>query len=489
MRDLFVFMIGRVRCKKMEFGSLLDYNDPNFFAALKAAEKKLIPKLASNFFRIIVDHLKSCPDDEVVDAIYSAMTKLVSKGSIMEIFARDGFLMELPFWKGAPYDLILDLLYVIIDKNPESIEKFAPQLAKIASYRGEKCLILLSRYAYHMRTLKNPWPIVDVLFIQSTRFSALDVGVSYVWLLAMLCRAFSDFMDRHAERSWEIIVAILADNDKSRLWVNCWESLSAIASVSPTFDTPWKLLKAHIGITNVRPYILSFLVVANTDGFEPDVRTLGTLLKAAKADVLGTTALMRLAGIEKVSAMLTMDMRWVDKGLPTRVETLRLVLVMNRHESLREQIGRPKDLISLFTELNKSDWESMPTVLSIVIRNMAIHQKVLRALDETGFFHAYIERASDRMVDAVMLGEAISRVAELGCLERFCDVLKRALRKEVDADFSVVCRMGSNMSRIPALRDYMIAIKIPAVLKKRMQRDGNKYLTRLHTRLTEKLRS
>ena len=450
----------------MKLAALASVNDGSFVSELRKADRSLKPEDASEFFEILCGHLRTIQDLEIASEIYLAIEKVISQKKFLDVFVSGNFLNRLPFTRKAHFEMLLDVVYTVVDRAPNAFDAdFAEKFQGIIRHRGRKCLIVLAMYARHFNNLQDPWPMLDLLFYEEERFTVIDVVCQYVSLLSLLCQSFPDFRRSRGENCWDVITGVLEREDTDEVLAACWEAVTGIESFEHTHAIDYKLLQRQFAHAELRSSILSFMIVSPLVGFVADAKFVGNLLKAAKKDTRAGLVLMKLAKGDGVSGMLSEDTAWMALGLPNVIDTLRIMLVVFSHPAAKDAIRQAPELVQLLNSLNKVRARAMTTLLAVVVRRLELEEEAIKELSESGFFTRFFERG-DSLKDVVLMAETVARVCFVHELYGPCETLKEVLETESD-EFDVMCLAGMRLAKHKKLKAKMIKAGIPAVLAKR----------------------
>ena len=449
----------------MKLTALTSVNDDLFVKELRKVEK-LREDDGHEFFRILTGHLQTIQNPDIAREIYLAIQKAISRKDLLSVFISGNFLSQLPFNRKAHFEHLLDVIYTLVTRAPNSLDaSFAANFQNMVRHRGRKCLIILSIYAQHFNNLSDPWPMLDLLFYEQERFTVFDVVSQYVSLLSLLCQSFPEFRRSRGANSWDVIMDVISHEDADEILATCWEALTGIESFEHGYPIDYRLMQRQFAHSELRSAILSFMIVSPLHEITVDATFVGRLLKTAKKDTRAVLVLMKLARASYVSEMLSADTEWMSLPLPRVIDTLRLALVVFSHEKAKDAVRKAPELVQLLCQLNQVRSPAMTTLLAAVVRNLKLGEEEIQGLSECGFFRQFFDRG-DILKDIVIMADTVAGVCYIDELCDVCGTLKDVLETET-SDFDVICRVGMKMARHKRVRKAIVKSGIPAVLLKR----------------------
>jgi hypothetical protein len=454
----------------MNLDHLDDPLGPRFLRALQGAPELISSPQSSEFFSLLIVHLSRNLQPSTRKAIYLCLCKVLSKRPFWKFFVARDLLLSLPLSTPSHFELILDICYVLVDRDPDAFTpEFATHFSQIIRYHGRKSLILLTLYSRHFNNLTSPWPMIDLLFREQRRFLAPDIVCEYASLLSLLCQSFPVFRAARASNCWSILSNLLVSDAYDDILPTCYNSLCGIQSVDHLHHIDYSLLQKHFSQESNRSSILSLLILApfqdEAVDFAFERSFIFGIVEEAATNPRATLVLLKLAQRKTVSQTLASDPNWLSNGLPGVPDTLRIFLVVHSHSEFKsELIGSPA-FLQLLKNLNELPQPAVTGVLAGLLRNLRLDKSILVKLSEAGFFKQFLKRRK-AVYPFLVMADAISRVCYVQDLIWFVPVVREAL-ETAERDFDSAARACINMVRYPEVKRHVQMSGIPEIVADR----------------------
>lgn len=466
------------RKKSANLLSLKNLRDPGFAAALSNMHVYVTPENIGNYTKALLDHFRNETQLEFSTGrrILQQFCHILSNEEILDSFNEQKLALLLPYKTKRFQDDLLDVLYVLITRSPYIFdEKLASSFERMIQYRGKKCLILLTKYSQQFNALKDPWPMLDLLFHYSERFTAIDTAAAYISLLSLLCQSFPAFRKGRSKISWELMLSFI-EFDDNEILIALYQSLAGIMSVDKSNKVPFKNVKEHFNNRELRPFVISFLMVSPLDPIiTSDDHIVKVLLKQGRTNNKATLLLMKMSKTIETANLLASNTKWIQNPLPEYIETFRLFLVLYSHASLRPILMKSPQLITLLTELNSNKLKSMTILLCNTLRRMELTEDFILALSSAGFIKKYFQRGidNDAVMNILLFADSISRVRYIDELKMVCTLIVGMLQKP-DDKYPMVCQVGIDLSKHRVCNNKFQKIGVSILLSQQLNNELTK---------------
>ena len=388
------------------------------------------------FFRLVLSHFSN-PDLDVAcgKEILRAICKILSISDFfLKAFIDNKFAPTLPFGNRKYLDDILDVLYVLVYRDPRVFdENLASQFGSRIKNRGEKSLMLICFYAQRFNEVDNPWPMLDLLFSESARFSKEDIAGQYAMLLSTLVQTYPEFRRARGEAAWTNVCALLSI-EKPEVLMSVYNACCGITANVKRCRFPFEWIKVHFAIEALMPYVLSFLLIANLE-FEElrDKVFVKSVVRVAHENRKGALALMRLAQDKAIAQALVEDCTWMEEDLPSLIDTLRVFLIVFQHKPLRTMIAGMPEFIVFLSRLTNEQDENLYAIVAKILRRIDLDEEIIGDLSNSCFLQEYIDAAdtigkAGAWRAAILVLDKIAHVAYTRELLKSCDMLVRLIK-------------------------------------------------------------
>ena len=388
------------------------------------------------FYQIVLSHFSNADLDVACGKeILRAICKVLSISDFfLRAFVNNNFAEALPFANRKYLDDLLDVMFVLVHRAPRVFnEDIANQFRSRIKYRGEKSLMLLCFYAQKFNDVDNPWPMLDLLFQESERFSKEDIAGQYAMLLSTLVQTYPEFRRSRGEAAWNAVCDLLSI-EKTDVLMNVYNACSGICSNVKRCRFPFEWIRVHFVNDELMPYVLSFLMVVHLE-YE-DLRDkvfVKALVRVAHESRKGALVLMRMAQDRMISQHLVEDCTWMEEDMPSMIDTLRIFLVVFQHKSLRPMIASVPEFVVLLSRLTNAKDEGLYAIVCKIVRRIELDKEIITDLSSSCFLQEYIDTA--KVIDtpgawrSVMLVlDRIASVCYTRELLKSCETLAKIIK-------------------------------------------------------------
>ena len=415
---------------------LADPNSKHFLNEIASVHLFVTHDQILEFYRLILSHFNN-PDLDITcgKEILRALCKVLSISDFfLKAFVDNNFAATLPFGNRKYLDDILDLLYVLVQRAPRVFDStVASQFGSRIKNRGEKSLMLLALYSQRFNEVDNPWPMLDLLFSETARFSKEDIAGQYAMLLSTLVQSYPEFRRARGQAAWDTVCGLL-NIEKPAVLMSVYNACCGITANVKKCRFPFEWVKVHFAIDELKPYVLSLLLIVNLE-FEElrDKVFVKSVVKLAHDNRKGVLALMRLAQDKAIAQALVEDCNWMEEDLPTLIDTLRLFLIVFQHKPLRGMIASVPEFLVFLSRVTNEEDENLYGIVAKILRRIDLDEEIMSDLSNSCFLQEYLDMAQTIDKDgawraAILVLDRIAQVGYTRELLKSCDVLVKLIK-------------------------------------------------------------
>ncbi|OHT13218.1 hypothetical protein TRFO_16649 [Tritrichomonas foetus] len=410
-----------------------------FIDEIQSAHVYLTLEQSTPFFNIVLSHFDKDLAIDKGKEILHCLSKILSVEDFLKVFVKKNFAVSLPFLRKEYIDDLFDVLYVIVTRAPEAFdEELCACFHKRIKNRGEKSLLLITIYAQHFNEFDNPWPMLDLLFHCSSRFSKPDLAARYAALLSTLVQLYPEFRRGRGKEAWNTITDILSQVDDPPTLSSLYNSLCGISVWVKRCDFPFSVAKKHLKNPELAPSVLSLFLIIPLRGKELEDRVMVKfLLKMAASNGRATLVLFKLAENEGVATILAEDPIWLSSDIPQIVDTLRLLLVVFQHRDLRLVIAQSIEFSDFLQRLLDMKNESILGIVCVIIRRIDLTPELVKDLSNSSIIMNFINVAkqigtNEAKRNILLLLDKIGKVAYTRELVQSCERITQMILDKGD---------------------------------------------------------
>ena len=455
---------------EIHFDILKNPNSPQFFHELSMVPNYLKDTQFKEFLKIMNEYFeqKQNISPKIGRSLLVTLRKILKTEKFRNKFLTSEYKYRLPF-ENKKYSLyLLNICYDFAVSAPEAFnESLCQQFSTIVPYFSQKCLVVIALYSQHFDDDNiDPWPMVDLLFRQ-TAFSSPTNAVEFSKLLTYLCSNYPPYLLYRSNHCWIRLCDLLNMTETYSL-TSIYSALITIISLlqadygetfqesphsSPTpqksskitksnkkshqnsppspklvqnpldniFPPPLKFLIAHIENPELQELVLSLLIKCPFKSWFTtlsDPTLINALLKAAETNEHASLFLTKLSSHSLVGEILLQDTTWLEKSLPTPIDTLRLSLAIFQHQKLREIIADAPEFPNLLLAFTLRKNPGMLTIVCTLLRRIQITSERVRRMisPNSQFLKVFFDTARD-LGDPVSLNSALLVARNFGKCE------------------------------------------------------------------------
>jgi hypothetical protein len=372
--------------------SLLDPASPRFFQVLRSSVQKLTRDQIPDYFSTLADLLAS-EDMDVRSAVAEALCDFFSQNPpSVQTFQTNRCLRQIPI-----SEEFLAVCQFLAATSPNCLNAVCRQLLNAAAEFPGHVLSIIAVYSRQFDELHDPWPVIDLLFSQSSVFGALGTAENFLRLLSYLVQ-FDAFAAQKAQAAWDCVVEVL---ELKSVAVVC-SGYSALIHIAGSGEGeienfPIDLVTKHLRLASrpngkfqaILPCAISLLL--HVPAPEPTPALIQALLLVAETNVRGTVVLISLIQQQAAAATLVTDTTWLSKELPTLVDTIRILGAVLIHAELRQSITAADELPGFLNRVTKLP-EGL-TIIAILVRRLVLDAAALRRFSRARFLQSYFRLA------------------------------------------------------------------------------------------------
>lgn len=397
-----------------------------FKTELKKAKDYLPEEQALRFFKIMHNHFRHDIDSQVGCLVLDAFHSLLKRDEIRKIYIEKGFVSALPLDKKDFLQENMNILFLFVALAPEVFDELlCLSFQKIIPHCGEKSLILITNYSLKFSELQEPWFMLDLLFHNRSRFSKPDLVEKFSCLLATLVETIPEFCYGRGQNAYAVLIDLLKVYDNVQILITLLNNICRICAYVKDMKIELALVSELLKYKEIKLHVIDLLLVIPPDTY--DQHYVRQLLRTASKSVKATLILMRHAQDPQFAEILTIDPVWMEKDLPTFIDTLRLFFVVFRHANLRSQLTSDSDFpFFLLKMLKQKRIELFSMSLMIIRRINPLTEDLIQSLSDIGYLTLFFEMAESfnnvqASHDAILLADTIGKIAFTHELLLQCD--------------------------------------------------------------------
>lgn len=499
---------------ELNFASLQIVGSDEFIEEIKHCNKSLKKNQAKRFFQEILGLLGTDSlDKEFAKFILHGLFRTLRNYVFLDIFVEEKFIHFLPYRRKCLHEEILNIFYLIVHNSPQAFDELVAQnFSHIIRHRGYKSLCILYLYSHQFLLVSNPFPILDLLFSEKNRFSAPDTSIKYMILLSQLVQSYIQFRNKYSHQVWNIFNQFL-NNDNPEIVCVAYDEMAGICSVDQSNKIPFKTIQSHLAtvfngpITNIHISILHLLFMAP---FNPDeiLCLIQPLLEISKKNNTATLYLMRVAVNPMIASKLASNFSWLNEELPNKIETLRLFLVVFRHQFIKNEILRinidknfkfyktppnsskkinahknpshvSQNFIA-FTNFLSSLMEipnsAIYTTITLIIKGIQkqLHETNILYLSQSGFLKTFFKKVPQNV--AIFMANIISHITYVPELLSVCDLILKLGEKNLKL-YEMCTKTAIQLCHYKQCKNHFLKLEAYQIYEKHYEKDSNDQYT------------
>ena len=403
-----------------DFDSLRKPGTKEFYNALSNVQNVVNAKL---FFKSISSLFSPNVSIEDQKLVLNSITKLVANQRNADTFITNGFITILPFQNATFDEEFSSLLYNLVQNSANLLtDQVIPYFMDYIDRQPEKSLLLISNFSMQFSQIQNPWPFIDILFLNRLKFSYPHIAPFYCTLLAYLCKKHKSFRKERGKKSWRNIWKCI-ENPETKSLRKCYAALCACSCVnSVSIRIP--IITKHLLVKNLQSNCLSLLLLVPP--IEYDEELVRNLLNIATIDKRAILVLCQMCENPELCIPFIENDEWMKSELPQYEDTLRLLLVIFQHKELRNSISQAPNLFFLLRAVVSIEKVSFICACSSIMRRFSMTDEIIQKASESGFLRTIFALSSEMgnqkaLHSAMLLAIKIAEIAYTKELLIICD--------------------------------------------------------------------
>lgn len=515
------------------FEKLRKSKNNEFIQELKSLSKIIDERDAQQYFSVLMDRLNGKPTNLITKEILSSIYKVISvRSKFLDIFAKKRYILDLPYSAKIYNREILNILYVVIKKYPETIVNGLEDYFKdLIKYECKKSLLLLYHYTNKFEILEKDQTKILGLLVDddcSQRLSADATINEYIVLLNAVFERSESFRNEYSEQAWKIMDKILHEassadqnrfqdkpQNKSEFISTCYMVLARIQSYYQKDEVDFELARSHLEIEEIQNSVLSLLFYTpfEDQSIGKNEKFISCLIKLSQKYGLATLVLINICSKSKNAIdYLSQNNEWliIDPKFGSYTLDLFLIVYKSKYETM--ELGKEfADFLIRFcdsSDKKESNKRSIVKIISTLLRRVRINTTVLDELlkNET-FFDNLIEstietRKSLYFYHCALIADTIFQFIKLNnlndsaaakyinLLPKFCRVINSGISLKSKSLYQF-CLMGWKISEYKVVKDEFNNLDIQSILREKaddekINADEKKAVKKFLNRLTKK---
>lgn len=479
--------------------------DEDFFENLKKANELLSADNAQDYFDALMVHFQQEECNlENATTILNTILQDIQNDDIFEVFKEQSF-YQLPF--GQFPKPIFDIIYDVLQKDPSVLceddfgkpEQFQAAV-RSDPRKGLSVIAMLSQKYIEDQEL-YAWPVVDVLLnkdIASTLYTDPQLLSSSLSILVFLVQKSQEYAEARLTQIFKHIDRnILTENhdDKSlrQIYVAlCYlrDEAKKIGKVNSIL-LPFEKMCRDLDSQKAQGPILALLVDNNNPEDLKYPELIQKLFEVAQHNLKASIVLMKLATSKSCATYVFGDGEWLLKKLPDTVDTLRLFLVIFKHQFIRVQCANNKNFIPflklIIEQLNSA---GVVTIVCTIIRRIELDEQYVKNLGKQGLVKAFIQSATQNDDDTKVASHSLllflNTIAEYAYLDDYLSIIPFIVDKTThDKNLSEIASyIDVTLAKYQECLDKMIELNLDKFFRKqvsnpnspKMQKNAKKFL-------------
>ena len=426
--------------KAINFPILENPSHPEFIRQLKFSTYRVSTSQLTNFFKILLNHFNFRIHSKIGNEILLSICKILSiNEESISIFIQAHYSLMLPFGQKEFRLQLLDLLFILVKKNPETfIESLSIKFSTLVPFEPKKCLIIISIFSQNFENLREPFPMIDILFRQSDYFRSIECADDYISLLIWLLQKSPTFRKQRIQHCWTYVCDMLNLSNIAIL-NTCYYGLCKISEVDKDsikeLGYPVSAVAKHILRRPLRNAVMSLLMrYPPSSDTRHMIDLLLSLIKVSEEDNKAILLLMGLSMDGMNALLLLQNPEWMIKPLPQTLDTMKLFCILLLHPELREVLIKPDITIDFFKSLLSINSIGISSAISTIMRKLPLTQDFIGKLSDSGFLGLYFSTVLEHedeeiLLSALRLLDTIARIRYVRELSEMVDTLVRLIKE------------------------------------------------------------
>lgn len=487
---------------------------PKFNEELADAEIRLFPNQFDQFFEIVTNHLRTNPNDtKLCMKLLIAVDSVLYYDQAFESLTKSSIIDYLPFSTAKLIILSFKILKLAFMFRPNFFEEnFMPIMKHLISILPvEMTLSLFIIYAHSFEYIENPWPILDLLIKEKSKFFHIndeddeeettklkvkkyfnndpdveadfiidDTDESFLSLLFFLNSNFKVYKQHRLKYCRPIFIESMFDPTISKK-----AALTAYKAAISLYDSEFG---DKIGISSLfndlkdsefEDLALQILAKMNVDSIPIKNKYILQLINSSHVNEKASLILQKMMSNSqrngKIASILLDNSKWLKFGLPTFSHTLMIFQSCVRfgNQSLLNNVKNCEEIPLFFKELvhseNINDIQQIPQLIQ------DIEFDDFKSLSEISFFDSLLDKISsvEEEDDALTFIRLLSDLASIRYsrdFKKFIVVLKKLLKNKNNNEiFHAALKALANLSAYEKCAEQIQDLNVISIAEKNCQ--------------------
>ena len=388
---------------KISQGILSDINSPLFPSELEKVDNSTFKK----FLVILKNHLKSKIPHRILMLLLQKTDDLINTPKNIRLFCQARIYHFLPYEydendekSNNILDLSMDILKKVFISCPEYIdEDFEPIMNILVNLKPKRAAELISIYAQSFSYIENPWPILDLLIKNKSRFFKSDGGVIIINTLKNLIQRYKNYRKNRLAYCRPIFTYFIT----SPILDNVIAAYKALYELyDEKFDLPFKKISSDLHDYQICDYAINLFLKIDDD--IPAVKEIIlSLLKLAKSNSNHTVSVCKKASkilqkmVKNIDAaeIMIVSSNWLKYQIPTYYDTFKLLIGIIKFPELRKLVAETEQIIELFSRSVIENNYKVYICYEIVLNHTNFDKRFIKGLIKNNFFINFFQGIVD----------------------------------------------------------------------------------------------
>lgn len=424
---------------QVNISNLKNSNSPEFYRELERSYTNLTHSQEKLFFSVLISHFNE-PSlrHEASQAIFTTIYNLLSHANVK--VSMSTYICQLPFSNPVYSDGILDILYVLANKDPNIFTKdISTKFKLLIRDNTYKCLIILAVLANNMENFQDPWPMLDLLFSNKKIFIQ-NCPESYINLMVSLCKCDSAFLECRGSHCWSKICQILKSSTDEKTILTSYYGLCTLIDLNPqicdysliSYDT----IVSHFQQEAYQPAVISFFFRCSPQPNSSHIEIIINVLIALSVESIKPTYLLiHISKNESAAKLILKKPIWLTQQIPQQMDTTRLLLAIMRHESIRNELIDVPELITFFNNVSEVDDESNYSYsLLTIMKKLPINEQFVLTLCKNDLVNIFVDKTKQ-----------MTNIDNIYSMLLMFDTFTKIEYSNQMPDFSSICNLLSHL--------------------------------------------
>jgi hypothetical protein len=367
--------------KRMSFDlSLLGPNKRDFYVNLRSSPSKISRPQSTDYFTVLLRLIRSNESEITLAVVRALISYLKLNPSNLTAFKSGRFIQKLQLNSES-----LDFLHWAAIEAPDLVIDAINSLSLAAPNYPSQVLVIIALYSKGIVSGgADPGPIVELLYSQSETFSQRETAENFAAVVAYIVGSDGLGRDR-LQKLWDAILPIFQIKNTAPVSA-AYYALAVIAEKAKTVaNFPTDMVVRHFKREPLPKAIVSLLLRVQNLPVSPAL--VDQLLMGAEQHRRCAFVLMKLAEKQEWAQILTQDLEWLSRNLPTFQDTLRIAVVVMYDPERRREVAASEEVTTFLT--NVAAEKNGFITLGVVLQRLAFDRALIGKLSTGGLWTRY----------------------------------------------------------------------------------------------------